>query len=186
MDGSWADHSFGQIDYSKPFGTGLYTPPPVQQQQVIQSSSQPVAVRPPESNSNPSMSGMGIAPYVKDLMGGMSLGNVAGTAGANATGTGIDGLLATNGAYGTAGGATGGGSSAAMMNPYGWIGAGMLANSALYDKGHSSGREGAVLDPVSSSVDNIYRGLGLDHKTAAILSGSALMQAIPDSLGIKF
>lgn len=36
--------------------------------------------------------------------GGMSLGNYVGTGLANATGTGIDGLLAANGAYGTAGG----------------------------------------------------------------------------------
>lgn len=43
------------------------------------------------------------------LLGGtMGFGNVLGTAAANATGTGISGLLATNGAYGTAGGIMGG------------------------------------------------------------------------------
>lgn len=40
-------------------------------------------------------------------MGGMSVANVAGSMFANATGTGISGLLATNGAYGTAAGMAG-------------------------------------------------------------------------------
>lgn len=40
--------------------------------------------------------------------GTMSMANAGGTYLANATGTGLDGLLATNGAYGTAAGATGG------------------------------------------------------------------------------
>lgn len=45
--------------------------------------------------------------------GGMSTANTYGSIYANATGTGMDGLLATNGAYGTAGAAGGGGSAAA-------------------------------------------------------------------------
>lgn len=43
--------------------------------------------------------------------GGMSGANVIGTGWANATGTGLDGLLATNGAYGTAAPAAGGAGS---------------------------------------------------------------------------
>jgi len=39
--------------------------------------------------------------------GGSSLANIAGTSFANITGTGLDGFLATNGAFGTAGGALG-------------------------------------------------------------------------------
>jgi hypothetical protein len=50
--------------------------------------------------------------------GALSLGNAAGSMLANATGTGIDGLLATNGAYGTAAGASGALSAAASYVPY--------------------------------------------------------------------
>lgn len=50
--------------------------------------------------------------------GAMSLGNAAGSALANATGTGIDGLLAANGAYGTAAGASGALATAASYVPY--------------------------------------------------------------------
>ncbi|RZJ12077.1 MAG: hypothetical protein EOP39_04630 [Rubrivivax sp.] len=46
------------------------------------------------------------------LAGTMSGANAAGTLYANATGTGLDGLLATNGAYGTAGSAGGAGAGA--------------------------------------------------------------------------
>lgn len=45
--------------------------------------------------------------------GTMSGANAVGTIGANATGTGIDGLLATNGAYGTAAGSSGGAAAGA-------------------------------------------------------------------------
>lgn len=50
--------------------------------------------------------------------GALSMGNAAGSMLANATGTGIDGLLATNGAYGTAAGASGALSAAASYVPY--------------------------------------------------------------------
>lgn len=56
--------------------------------------------------------------------GSMSTANVAGTAYANATGTGLDGLLATNGAYGTATGAEAGSSASSMsVSSIGWIAA---------------------------------------------------------------
>lgn len=58
--------------------------------------------------------------------GSMSTANVAGTAYANATGTGLDGLLATNGAYGTAASgsaASGSGSSALSTSTIGWVAA---------------------------------------------------------------
>jgi hypothetical protein len=50
--------------------------------------------------------------------GTMSAANAAGTLFANATGTGIEGLLATNGAYGTAAGTSSFATSAAAAGPY--------------------------------------------------------------------
>ena len=69
------------------------------------------------------------------LMGnfsGMSMANTAGSIFANITGGGLDALLATNGAFGTAGGAAGG-----LMSGIGaaapWV-AGALAIASLLDK----------------------------------------------------
>jgi len=61
--------------------------------------------------------------------GAMSMGNVAGSMFANATGTGIDGLLATNGAFGTAGGAGAGLASVAQFA--GWAAAAYAAYKVL-------------------------------------------------------
>lgn len=64
--------------------------------------------------------------------GGMSMANSLGTSFANITGGGLDALLATNGAFGTAGGAAGG-----LMSGIGaaapWV-AGALAIASLLDK----------------------------------------------------
>ena len=64
--------------------------------------------------------------------GGMSMANSLGTSFANITGGGLDTLLATNGAFGTAGGAAGG-----LMSGIGaaapWV-AGALAIASLLDK----------------------------------------------------
>jgi hypothetical protein len=68
--------------------------------------------------------------------GTMSIANALGTMAANATGTGITGLLATNGAYGTAaaGGLT---SGLAAIPGWGWaaLGIAALAGSGLFDGG---------------------------------------------------
>lgn len=64
---------------------------------------------------------------------GYGIGNTAGTALANMTGTGIDGLLATNGAFGTAGGALG-----ALGSALPWIG-GALAIASLFGGGKRGG-----------------------------------------------
>lgn len=64
---------------------------------------------------------------------GYGIGNTAGTALANLTGTGIDGLLATNGAFGTAGGAMG-----ALGTALPYIGA-ALAVISLLDSGKKGG-----------------------------------------------
>lgn len=61
--------------------------------------------------------------------GAMSLGNAAGSVFANATGTGLDGLLATNGAFGTAGGA--GAGLASVAQAAGWAAAAYAAYKVL-------------------------------------------------------
>lgn len=77
------------------------------------------------------------------VLGGFSLGNAGGTLFANATGTGLDGLLAATGAYGTAAGAgaaaaggTGllGAASAglAAIGPVGWAGLAALAAYTIF------------------------------------------------------
>jgi hypothetical protein len=59
------------------------------------------------------------------VSGTMSGANAIGTLGANATGTGIDGLLASNGAYGTAS------SGASSMSSLGTVGVFLLAATAI-------------------------------------------------------
>ena len=51
--------------------------------------------------------GSGAYTFGSSILGGSSVANAAGTVFANSTGTGISGLLATNGAYGTAAAGTG-------------------------------------------------------------------------------
>lgn len=55
--------------------------------------------------------------------GSMSTANAAGTLYANATGTGLDGLLATNGAYGTAAGSSGTSTAGLSASTIGWVAA---------------------------------------------------------------
>ncbi len=62
--------------------------------------------------------------------GAMSGANVAGSMFANMTGTGIDGLLAANGAYGTAAGG-GGGFMAGAAQALPWVAGGLLVANAL-------------------------------------------------------
>lgn len=117
--------------------------------------------------------------------GAMSGANAMGTLSANAAGTGMDGLLATNGAYGTAAGsggaAAGAGSTAgfAGIPVIGWILAGMAASGSAYDAGFrgNSDAHGAT-NPINWGLNAedrlIGQPLGLDGRTSAILSGSAL------------
>jgi phage-related minor tail protein len=88
-------------------------------------------------------SGSGIA-AAQWAGGGMSGANAAGSVFANVTGTGIDGLLLTNGAYGTAGGAgagaAGGAGASGWMAAAGWaalIAAAIAIANNLYDKGYN-------------------------------------------------
>lgn len=70
------------------------------------------------------------------MSGTMSGANAVGTLGANAAGTGIDGLLASNGAYGTGSGTSGlaGMSSAWPLA----VVAGMIASNKLFKQGYSA------------------------------------------------
>lgn len=81
--------------------------------------------------------------------GTMSLANAGGTYLANATGTGLDGLLATNGAYGTAAGATGG-----MASYLPGIGGALGA----YGFGQQYGFAGGMLGGIGSTA--LAGGLG--------------------------
>jgi len=90
--------------------------------------------------------------------GTMSAANALGTVAANATGTGISGLLATNGAYGTAGGVAGSaGSMFAAAAP--WLaGAAALYAIAQATKGETraGGQYGYSMDGTTAA--NVRRG----------------------------
>lgn len=71
------------------------------------------------------------------MSGTMSGANAAGTLYANAAGTGIDGLLASNAAYGTSSGGVGGLSSMSSAWPLAVV-AGMIASNKLFKQGYSA------------------------------------------------
>jgi Ca2+-binding EF-hand superfamily protein len=122
------------------------------------------------------------------LGGSMSVANGLGTLYANATGTGLSGLLATNGAYGTAAGAAGAGSGAAAglgaIPVVGWILAGMMASGSLYDKGYKWDKGNTWADPGMTINTELLGMFGIDGKMAAILTGSSILQAALQKLGI--
>lgn len=89
--------------------------------------------------------------------GAMSMGNVAGSMFANATGTGIDGLLATNGAFGTAGGAGAGLASVAQFA--GWAAAAYAAYKVLSSlDGGETRTGGQYAVAYDGTVNNNRRG----------------------------
>jgi hypothetical protein len=97
------------------------------------------------SNASTLYNGYNTAMVAGQWLGGsMSTANAAGTLYANATGTGLDGLLATNGAYGTAasgstaGGASGGSAAGAGVSTIAWVAAivaGMYMSSQAWKAG---------------------------------------------------
>lgn len=109
------------------------------------------------------------------LAGTMSGANAAGTLYANAAGTGLDGLLATNGAYGTAGGSSagaGGMGSMASMWPLAVL-AGMLASDKLYSAGWSDkGLGGDAVNWTTKLETKLATMMGVGDKTANILFGA--------------
>ena len=94
---------------------------------------------------------------------GYGIGNTAGAALANMTGTGIDGLLATNGAFGTAGGALG-----ALGSALPWIG-GALAIASLF----GGGKRGGPKDTGSYGSGFLGAGFTRDDTQDQFNSGAA-------------
>lgn len=97
------------------------------------------------------------------LAGTMSVANALGTIAANATGTGITGLLATNGAYGTAAAgsasAAAGSMTSAMAAIPGWGWAAMAAVAvAGILKGHGETRSGATYDTGADGLARYQQG----------------------------
>jgi len=89
--------------------------------------------------------------------GAMSMGNIGGSMFANATGTGIDGLLATNGAYGTAGGA--GAAWASVAQFAGWAAAAYAAYKILSSLDGGETRTGGQYSVAyDGTVNNNRRG----------------------------
>lgn len=104
---------------------------------------------------------------------GSSAGSMAGF-GSNVAG------FAGSGASAGAGGAAAAGSSASAAVPIiGWIVAGMMKNAELFDQGWdiANGESWAGKVATAGAVglaDKSFRGLGLNDKTASILSGSSI------------
>jgi hypothetical protein len=113
------------------------------------------------------------------MVGGDSIGALSsangGWAGVNASG----GSAAS-------GAAAGGASGSSMIPIIGWILAGMSASSSFYDQGHGWNGKYNALEPVMGATDGVLQGVGLDGKTAAIVSGSALIQGVLDKVGSWF
>lgn len=120
------------------------------------------------------------------LGGSMSGANAAGSLYANMTGTGLDGLLATNGAYGTAG--TGASASGMSMSTLGWVAAivaGVMKASSDYDEGFNTYGAtnfnkqvfGGSFGPETFRASLLSK-LGVSDKWASILSGSTAVAKI--------
>ena len=87
-------------------------------------------------------------------------------------------------AAGTGGAAAGGASSGIAAVPIiGWIIAGMMASGAMYDSGHKWNGKYTVLDPAQEAMAGVGKEIGIDDKTMAILTGSALIQGLGDLIG---
>ncbi|WP_144812919.1 hypothetical protein [Aerolutibacter ruishenii] len=117
--------------------------------------------------------GGGSSAAAGSLYGFGNVSNLAGVAGASST---------------LGGGAAAGGSSGAMSGlasipVVGWIIAGMMANSAMFDKGWDIGNGESWAGKIATlgavgNADKLFRKLGLDNKTASILSGSSIHAAL--------
>lgn len=119
------------------------------------------------------------------------MGSMFGSKAVTAFGSGMSG---TAGAGAT--GAAGAGTTAAKMIPIaGWIAAGMMANNKFFDqgwdiegqvndimksqissmfKGNGLAPLGAIMTASTGSADKLLRSLGVNDKTASMISGSAV------------
>lgn len=122
------------------------------------------------------------------LTGSMSLSNVAGTYYANATGTGLDGLLATNGAYGTAasgsgtasgaGASSGSGAGSGALGTVAWVAAivaGMWMSSEAYKAGIRW--ENYAKDPDAKKYDAEVGLRAMTDKPMAALFGDDFVKS---------
>lgn len=107
---------------------------------------------------------------------GTGLGLNVGSTGMGLQAGGGVGLQASAPASTTAAGGT------SAMTYAGWIAAAMVADSNLYDAGYKWNDKYAVADPSMYLADNMFKDLGMSGKTASILSGSSIMQAVGDKI----
>ena len=135
---------------------------------------------------------------ITSIFGGTSMANTVGAGYANMTGTGIDGLLATNGAYGTAGGASGTAGSAlgGVMSYAGYAAAiayGMKLSAGAFDEGYRLKHKNYLsahaltggVAPITLSLDtSILSKLGFSERTANIITGASLWAKGMAKLGI--
>lgn len=123
----------------------------------------------------------GLASIGGSVLGGMSLGNAGATLAANAAGTGIDGLMAATGAFGTAaGGAAAAGAGTGLLGaasaglaaigPVGWVALAALAAYSIF------GNKGG--GPKTES------GAGIGVRTTGDVAGVAnIIQSIQSQYG---
>lgn len=106
-----------------------------------------------------------LAGGVSNLTGGMSMANTAGSMFANVTGGGLDALLATNGAYGTAAGA-GAGLMSGLATALPWVAGGLALASFLEgDRGGPKTEGGADLaGTIQQQYNGIAAQLGITNK----------------------
>lgn len=117
--------------------------------------------------------------------GSMSAGNAAGTLYANASGTGLNGLIASQGGWGTAGSSTGGFGGLASAWPLAIV-AGMVASNKLFDAGYSANNFNGpqkIIGAVKSLETNILSKF-VGEKTANILTGAPVLSYTLGLLGI--
>lgn len=123
--------------------------------------------------------------------GSMSTANMAGSVYANYTGAGMDGLLATNGAYGTAasGGSAAGASSASWISAVGYvalIAAAVMVAENLYSKGYTRTAVGKGPGETNRFGDtNFTSDPNMGNSTAYNISPENLSRMIFDSLGMN-
>lgn len=120
--------------------------------------------------------GGGSSAAAGSMYGFGNVGNLAGVAGASSS---LGGSAAAAGG----GAGTGAMSGIASVPVVGWIIAGMMANSAMWDKGWDIANGESWLGKIATAgavgtADKAFRKLGLDDKTASILSGSSIHAAL--------
>lgn len=112
--------------------------------------------------ANKSVMGPAIAAYTEAAAAATAAGNSAAAA-----------SYAT-----TAKGLSAGSSTAGSLGWIGWVLAGMQASGDLYDAGSRWDNKYTALDPGQTIKGDLLSALGVDGRTAAVLTGSSLQQAI--------